>query len=135
MAAVIPDVPTWPVCFRMIVLNNRVAIAIPDTGLLDEPTTPTIRAETVAKKKPNTIIITADNGPIGIAGIRHSITAIRAIPIIAYLRGISLAVRSFPPACPKPLIAFLKVEMISGKDFTRLMIPPAARAPAPIYLM
>jgi hypothetical protein len=33
------------------------------------------------------------------------------------------------------LIAPENVETIRGSDFIRLMIPPAARAPAPIYLM
>ena len=32
---------------------------MPDTGLLEEPIRPTIREETVAKKKPNTITIRA----------------------------------------------------------------------------
>ena len=46
-----------PKALRIIVAIRRVAIAIPDTGLLEEPTRPTIRADTVAKKKPKKPII------------------------------------------------------------------------------
>mgnify|MGYP007104525672 CR=1 FL=1 len=42
-----------------------VAIAIPDTGLLLLPTSPTILDDTVAKKKPNTTIRIAPGKLIG----------------------------------------------------------------------
>ena len=34
-------------------------MAMPETGLLEEPIRPTIREDTVAKKKPNTMTISA----------------------------------------------------------------------------
>ena len=97
IAVVIPDIPVLPVAFNIIVDIRSVAIAIPDTGLLEEPTSPTILADTVAKKKPNTTIINADTGPIGTDGIRHNVIITSTIPIITYLNDKSLAVRSVPP--------------------------------------
>ena len=49
-----------------------VAIAIPDTGLLLLPTSPTILEDTVAKKNPNTTTITAPMSVTGMAGISHT---------------------------------------------------------------
>ena len=46
-------------------------MVIPETGLLLEPTIPTIREDTVAKKKPK---ITTKAAPIGLIGITGTIT-------------------------------------------------------------
>ena len=57
--AIIPFAPVFPVALRSIVVSNKVAIAIPETGLFEDPTRPTIFEETVAKKNPNTTIKTS----------------------------------------------------------------------------
>ena len=67
----IPSLPTKPEAFSAKVDISKVAIAIPDTGLLLLPTSPTSLEETVAKKKPNTAISTAPSKLTGIVGINH----------------------------------------------------------------
>ena len=52
IAAVIPSMPVLPELLIANVAIRRVAIAIPETGLLELPTRPTIREDTVAKKNP-----------------------------------------------------------------------------------
>ena len=116
----------------------KVAIAIPDTGLLEEPISPTIRDETDAKKKPK---ITTIKAPIGFTGnVGISQIAITITTIIASKIGIgrSCSVRgAFLSACFLDILAIacLKVRIISGKVLIKLIIPPAATAPAPMYLM
>ena len=83
MADVIPRYPVMPACFNRIVANSRVAIAIPDTGLFDEPTTPTILADTVAKKNPKIMIRMDVTGLIGISGNALRPNATIRIPPIA----------------------------------------------------
>ena len=137
MAPVIPSTPVVPVAFRSNVAIRSVAIAIPDTGLLEDPMSPTIREETVAKKNPNTITIRA---PIGLTG--NAGTSQMAIPITRIITskngiGMSCSVRNveallfFFILC----IACLKVFAMSGRLLIRLITPPVATAPAPIYLM
>ena len=58
IAPCIPWIPESPVAFRIIVAIKSVAIAIPETGLLELPTKPTILEETVAKKNPKITTIT-----------------------------------------------------------------------------
>ena len=138
IAPTMPVVPSVPVTFRRRVAMISVAIAIPDTGLLDEPISPTIREETDAKKNPKTTMIRAPigfTGKVGTSQIRITIT--RSIPS---RRGIgrSCCVRTvFAFACFLVMlcIACLNVRMIRGKVLIRLISPPAATAPAPIYLI
>ena len=65
IAACIPGAPTLPVSLRISVAKRSVAIDIPDTGLLLLPTRPTIREDTVAKKKPNTTTMIAPRNDTG----------------------------------------------------------------------
>ena len=120
----------------IIVAIRRVAIAIPDTGLLELPTRPTIREDTVAKKKPKITIISAPIGLTGIAGTSQMIATIATIPIRIMFIGRSCAVLSVLVFL-LPFMLFMesrKVVTISGRDLIREMIPPVAIAPAPIYL-
>ena len=55
-----------------------VAMAMPDTGLLEEPMRPTIREDTVAKKKPKTTTIKAPSRFTGNAGSSQMATAMTA---------------------------------------------------------
>ena len=80
IAAVIPSIPVLPLALIDIVAIRSVAIAIPETGLLELPTRPTIREDTVAKKKPNTTIIAAPSNVTGIAGTTQMIRIIATIP-------------------------------------------------------
>ena len=115
-----------------IVAIRRVAIAIPDTGLLELPT---IREDTVAKKKPKITMISAPIGLTGIAGTSQMIATIATIPIRITFIGRSCAVLSVLVFLP-PFMLFMesrKVVMIRGRDLIREIIPPVAIAPAPIY--
>ena len=131
---VIIGVPSAAVNLRTRVAIRSVAIAIPETGLLLLPTRPTIREETVAKKNPNITIMIAPMGLTGIAGTSQIRRASITIAIRTTLMLSSLAVRSVEVA-PMPFMFFIappNVLIISGNDLIRLMIPPAARAPAPM---
>ena len=59
-----------------------VAMAIPDTGLLEEPIRPTIREDTVAKKKPKTTTITAPSRFTGKAGSSQMATAMTTMATV-----------------------------------------------------
>ena len=134
MALHIPLIPLSPVTLSTSVATSKVAIAIPETGLLLLPTSPTILEETVAKKKPKTTIIAAPKSETGIAGINQmrSVKTAMAITINTILR--SREVRSSEPTFEplKLLTAPLKVLTIIGSDLIRLIIPPAVNAPAPM---
>src|SRR5438477_374856 len=114
-----------------------VAMVMPEIGFEDEPIIPTIRDETVTKKKPNTIIITADNKLVGIFGIK-TIKAIRPrLPISTKVIGNSLSVLfialfSSLFLAPKFLKDSLKALIMVGSVFIKVMIPPKVTAPAPI---
>ena len=76
IAPIIPDVPVVPVAFKSKVEIIKVAIAIPETGLLEEPISPTIREDTVAKKNPNTTTMIAPSGLTGKIGSNQMASAI-----------------------------------------------------------
>ena len=116
IAAFIPSISVFPDALITIVAIRRVAIAIPDTGLLEDPIRPTIREDTVAKKKPNIIMIIAATMLIGTDGIATSASATKTTTTIAHLIGRSFSVRRSPPLCPIPPSAFLNVLIIRGSD-------------------
>lgn len=98
---------------------------------------PTIREETEAKKKPKITTISAPmglTGKVGIIQIRIAITTM--VPSRSGI-GRSRSVRRELLECFLDMLAIacLKVRIISGKVLIRLIIPPAATAPAPMYLI
>ena len=101
------------------------------------PTSPTILEETVAKKNPKIAINIAPNRPTGITGISHIASITNAIKIptirISKLMLVLLLVTEFFSF--SPLTVEEKVDIIKGRDLIRLIIPPQATAPAPIYLI
>ncbi len=136
IAPVIPVIPLSPDALMAMVAIRSVAIAIPETGLLELPMSPTIREETVAKKKPKTTMITAPRKFTGIAGTSQIIRIIAAMPISTKFIGRSCAVLALPVLL-LPFMLFMesrKVVIISGRDLISEIIPPVAIAPAPIYL-
>ena len=115
-----------------------VAIAIPDTGLLDEPISPTIREDTDAKKNPKITMISDPTGLTGNVGMSQiRITIARMITRRIGIGRSCCVRRAFFCVCFLLMLAIacLNVRTISGNVLIRLMIPPAATAPAPIYLM
>ena len=81
IADTIPGYPIIPLAFKRMVEISKVAIAIPDTGLLELPTIPTIREDTVAKKNPHTMMMIAPMKFTGMIGISHIAIATTPIPI------------------------------------------------------
>ena len=134
IAPCIPCAPWSPVIFKMIVAIRSVAIAIPETGLFELPTRPTILEETVAKKKPKITTIIAPTRVTGIAGTNHTSRVRMRIAINKNFMLKSCSVRLFPvPLEPDILFkASRNVRIIRGRDLIKLMIPPAASAPAPM---
>ena len=135
IAPLIPLIPVSPVALIAMVAIRSVAIAIPETGLLELPIIPTIRADTVAKKKPNTTIRAAPRRFTGIAGTIQIINTMATIPIRIVAIEISCSVLRVPLVVP-PFMSLMesrKVFTISGRDLIREMIPPVAIAPAPMY--
>jgi hypothetical protein len=115
-----------------------VAIVIPDTGLDEDPIKPTMRDETVTKKKPKTITSreTTKFPCVGIAGARARNAASSTVPTSTMLMGMSRSVR-VAAAAPAPFA--LKSRMLSRKDETMVGIvrasvisPAASTAPAPV---
>ena len=101
IAPIIPPIPLLPVAFKSMVAMSRVAIDIPETGLLDEPISPTIREETVAKKKPKIMTISAPRKFSGIAGTSHITRATITVQISRNFMERSCSVRSVPfVLCP-----------------------------------
>ena len=134
IAPCIPWIPLSPVAFSRIVAISSVAIAIPETGLLLLPTRPTILEDTVAKKKPKITTIMAPMKVTGIGGASQIAIVIRSTPprMTPIFRSCPVRVVLVFVLPFRLFMASLNVRMISGRDFTRLMIPPAANAPAPI---
>ena len=122
-----------PVNLKNKEVIRRVAMLIPETGLLLLPTSPTILDDTVAKKKPNKTMRSAPENGTGIVGESHIISVIINIEVITVFIPISLDVRLLSLFVNfKFLTEEEKVSTIRGRDFIKLMIPPQARAPAPI---
>ena len=131
IAPCIPWIPLSPVAFSRIVAISSVAIAIPETGLLLLPTRPTILEDTVAKKKPKITTIMAPRKVTGIGGASQmaiviSRTPPRMTPMLMSCPVLVVLVFVLPF---RLFMASLNVRIIRGRDFARLMIPPAARAP------
>ena len=76
IAPTMPSEPVEPLAFSAMVEMSSVAMAMPETGLFDDQISPTMREETVAKKKPNTSTISAPRKLTGMAGNSHMNTAI-----------------------------------------------------------
>lgn len=137
IAPVIPAIPVLPVAFSTNVEISKVAIAIPETGLLELPIRPTILEDTVAKKKPKIAIRNAPRRLTGTDGTSQiRMITIRMIPRTTASSGHGQYGHLFRRMIFFRLfIAPANVFMISGRDFRRLITPPVAIAPAPTYLI
>ena len=108
-------------------------MVMPDTGLLELPTSPTILAETAAKKKPKSAIINAPTNDTGTAGTSQmKVTTQRRHPMTVFIGRSRFASSSAPPSSPGAPFADLNVRKNIGSDRTSEMNPPTAIVPAPI---
>ena len=121
----------------------RVAMAMPLTGFDEEPSSPVMRDETTEKKKPNTMMATAERTRHAEAGHGLELGQERhehgqGHRAAEHDRDRDVALRAaLRPAPPAPVSRrsrkeARKLSMIVGIAFTRLMMPPAATAPAPM---
>jgi hypothetical protein len=113
-----------------------VAIVIPEIGFDEEPMSPVMRDDTVAKKKPNsTMRIDTTMLPcVGRPGITMRKSASAAVPASTTTIGMSRSVRMalvVPPA-PKPFSPSRADEMIVGRVRASVISPAASTAPAPM---
>ena len=113
-----------------------VAIVMPEIGLEDDPISPVMRDDTVAKKKPNTMMRTDARmlpcvGSPGIT-IRKIGEDERAAEDDGH-RDVALGAQRPPPAAaPNPLRPSRADEMIVGSVRPSVMRPAASTAPAPM---
>src|SRR5574338_205752 len=132
--------PVQPSATKMVHVRMSVAIVMPETGLDDEPISPTIRDETVTKKKPNTITRT-ETRMLPCVGIRGATTrkiASSTVPARTIVIGMSRSVRARAAAPPRALKSFTlwrNEETIVGIVRASVMRPAASTAPAPVYRM
>ena len=118
----------------------RVAMVIPETGLLLVLMIPTMREDTVTKKKPKTMISTPSTRRAkipdpGMKGRKAMISTRARLPPMVTVSGRSSSVRRVvAPARPALSAAMLLLKLLTmvGMVRSRVMNPPAATAPAPI---
>src|SRR5882724_6759499 len=120
----------------------RVAMVIPEIGLEEHPMIPTIREETVTKKKPKTTIKTAINklpgNRPGICGRTDISKASPMEPSKTKVIGMSRSVRlrESPAVCWRLSERSTKLSrkelIIVGTERRSVMTPEQATAPAPI---
>src|SRR4051812_40446695 len=117
---------------------SSVATVMPEMGLDEEPTSPVRRELTVTKRNPSTRMSSAPSMLILNEGTSAQVITNRIDPTPTTQSGMSRSVRSGPEAPAVPLSDFIPrmaPPTMVGRDLNRLMMPPAATAPAPIYRM
>ena len=113
-------------------VSSRAAMVIPDTGLDEEPISPTMREETVTKKKLKSTIRTAPSRFTGTPGQSQRATASSGASVKTKRMDRSRCVRAVaPPPPPMPPRPSLKLSIMVGSDLRRVAMPPNATAPAP----
>ena len=142
-AAAVYACPVRPSATKIRHTPISVAMAMPLIGLDEEPSSPVMRDETTEKKNPKTMMDTAEiragpiPGTVRSCGRNDMNTARATDPMRTTEIGMSRSVRRRSSAPPIPVSRrsrndARKLSMIVGIALTRLMIPPAATAPAPM---
>ena len=118
-------------------MSSSVATVMPEIGFDDEPISPVSREETVTNRKPSTTIRRRRRGSCAAAGASMIATIEREaadehdlhreIAVGAQARGRARRVRRGSPSGPRS-----RLPQIVGSERSRLMMPPAATAPAPM---
>ena len=110
---------------------------MPEMGLEEEPISPVSREETVTNRKPNTTIRAAPRRFMCKvrAARMASINATMPPPTNFIDRSLSVrAMAARPVAARRKSVTPARMpRTILGSERPRLMMPPAATAPAPIY--
>src|SRR5688572_23435387 len=130
--------PVQPSATKIVQVRISVAIVIPEIGLDDDPISPTMRDETVTKKKPKITTSTeATKLPcVGSRGASARNRARRRVPPSTSVIGMSRSVRVRPPG---PELLALRSRTLSRNEDTMVGIvrasvirPAASTAPAPV---
>ena len=134
--------PVHPTARNIKQVRSNVATVIPEIGFDDEPISPVRRDETVTKRKPKATIMNAPRMAVSALSCSPNcgnriIAAIKAMmPMRTNFIERSRSVLGAAPlaACPprKSCMPPFKPCQIVGKLRMRLMMPPAATAPAPM---
>src|SRR6188768_203594 len=92
--------PVQPSATKIVHVRMRVAIVMPETGFDEDPMSPTIRDETVTKKKPKTITRTETRKLpcVGSPGATARKSARTSVPTRTTVIGTSRSVRKRPAA-------------------------------------
>src|SRR3954454_3744382 len=115
---------------------RSAATVMPEMGLEELPTSPVRRELTVTKRKPSTRMSSAPSTLILNEGTSAQTITRTIEPTPTTQSGMSRSVRNGPAAPAVPLSDFMPriaPPTMVGSDLKRLMMPPAATAPAPIY--
>ena len=134
-----------PLTRKIAEVAISVAMVMPETGDADDPTMPTMRADTVTNRKPNTTISSAAamlaSGPTYAPGTglncrkRNISTMSTALPPKTTLGGRSCSVRMGSAAAsllPLLRMAWLSAPTMVGSVRISVISPEQATAPAPI---
>ena len=124
-------------------VSSSVAMVMPEIGLDDEPISPVNREDTVTNRKPKTMMSSAPRRFILSVGTATMPTMSTMRPMPTKLMGRSRSVRGMATASAgraaasaRPLRASRRPPtrpcQIVGSERTRLMMPPAVTAPAPM---
>ena len=135
-AATLYGAETQPSAKKISEVIRSVATVMPEIGFDELPTSPVSRELTVTKRNPSTSSSTAPSTLILNEGTSVQTITIRSDPAPTSQSGRSRSVRFGPDRPAAPLSDFIPriaPPTMVGKDLKRLMIPPAATAPAPIY--
>src|SRR4029453_7971184 len=118
--------PVQPSATKIVQVRISVAIVIPEIGLDDDPISPTMRDETVTKKKPKITTSTeAMKLPcVGSRGASARNSARRRVPASTSVIGMSRSVRVRPP--PVPELLALRSRTLSRNDDTMVGIVRAS---------
>ena len=129
------DAPTQPTMRKMRQVRSSVATVMPEMGFDDEPISPVSRLETVTNRKPNTTIRSAPSRFMCSVGESRIAITSSATPPKTKRESRSRSVRRVLPPFPPPRTSrrpSFNPWMMMGSERTRLMMPAAATAPAPM---
>ena len=118
-------------------MTSSVATVMPEMGFEEDPISPVSRDDTVTNRNPSTTISAAPTAFMCSAGASMIATISARQPNTTTFIDRSRSVRSrevvaaAPPR--KSFSPSSRLLQIVGSDRNRLMMPPAATAPAPMY--
>jgi hypothetical protein len=128
--------PVQPTSRNTRQVSMRVAMVMPETGFEEEPISPVSREDTVTNSAPKITTISAPSRFMCSEGASMIIASSTRMPMPTNFIDRSRSRRSVlslpPRAAETSAMPCLMLPTISGSERTRLMMPAAATAPAPM---